>query len=168
MVSRETSLEIETEQTINLLVLLPQNQLLSITKKYKFYYYYFLNSSSRRRFCLYDKNFCICYTSKSVKHGRRASLFLMNTSTLFRDMHSCTPMLVGNMNLDNEDSRNQLLWKKWLYRLFFTGNTLWIRLRSPETARVIILIWKECLVNFSQGVVSSKINNFLLYLYSSE
>lgn len=39
---------------------------------------------------------------------------------------------------------------------------------SSETARVIVLILKECLVNFSQGVDPSKIDNFLLYLYSSE
>lgn len=39
---------------------------------------------------------------------------------------------------------------------------------SSDTARVIVSIMKECLVNFSQGVDPSKINNFLLYLYSSE
>jgi hypothetical protein len=39
---------------------------------------------------------------------------------------------------------------------------------SSEAARVIVSILKECLVNFSQGVDPSKINNFLLYLYSSE
>lgn len=39
---------------------------------------------------------------------------------------------------------------------------------SSETASVIVSILKECLVNFSQGVDPSKINNFLLYLYSSE
>lgn len=54
-----------------------------------------------------------------------------------------------------------LLSKAITYRLC-TGDLLWIRLRSPEAAGIIVLIWKECLVNFSQGVDSSKINNFLL------
>lgn len=43
-----------------------------------------------------------------------------------------------------------------------------IRRNSSEAARVIALILKECLVNFSQGVDPSEIDNFLLYLYSSE
>lgn len=40
--------------------------------------------------------------------------------------------------------------------------------KSLEAARVTVLILTECLVNFSQGVDPSEIDNFLLYLYSSE
>lgn len=51
---------------------------------------------------------------------------------------------------------------RWIHSLCQT------RCNNSEAARVIVLILRECLVNFSQGADPSEINNFLLYLYSSE
>lgn len=58
---------------------------LSIMEKYNICVF---SSIRKRRLGLYDKDSCICHTSKIVKHGRTASLFLMNISTPIQ-RHAC-------------------------------------------------------------------------------
>lgn len=65
------------------LVLFPFKEHVNIVEKYKICIF---RSISKRR--LYDKDSWICHSSKFVKLGNSASLFLMNTRTPIQ-RHAC-------------------------------------------------------------------------------
>lgn len=97
----------ESEHTIYLLVMFPKNQHLVITKNS--INLVFSTHPLKKYLVFTIKGYCVCHTSKFVKHIKISLFSLEPVSYTETIMHARTKTLVENTDLYERNKKNQLV-----------------------------------------------------------